>query len=170
MKFIYITSVPAAGKTTLVESIEVELGEYSIYSPIPLFKGKLYKKTNTFVMHLDTTSYGVIPKFKEFVNLMHNKEISVLAEGDRFTTQKYIEWLLDTYPDSSKVFLLTVNDEVAKLRHKKRGDTQNKKWIAGRVSLINNLLNNLFLRNQLTVRDTSEGIEKVKTEILKLIQ
>jgi len=100
---------------------------------------------------------------------MHDKKISVLAEGDRFTTQKYIEWLLDTYPNTSKVFILTVNDEVAKLRHKKRGDTQNEKWIAGRVSLINNLLNNLFLRNQLTIRDTSDTIDEIQKEIMELL-
>ena len=170
MKFIYLTGGPCTAKTSIVENIENTMGEYVEYSPIKLFKGKLYKKTNTFVMHLDSTSYGVIPKFKEFVNLMHDKEISVLAEGDRFTTQKYIEWLLDTYPNTSKVFILTVNDEVAKLRHKKRGDKQNEKWIAGRVSLINNLLNNLFLRNQLTIRDTSDTIDEIQKEIMEIIK
>ena len=83
MKFIYLTGGPCTAKTSIVENIENTMGEYVEYSPIKLFKGKLYKKTNTFVMHLDSTSYGVIPKFKEFVNLMHDKEISVLAEVSR---------------------------------------------------------------------------------------
>ena len=77
---IYITGIPAAGKTTLVESIEKELGEHSDCSPLPLFKGKLYK--DTFVMHCDTLSYGTIGKFKDFVNFFECLLISVLFRWD----------------------------------------------------------------------------------------
>jgi hypothetical protein len=169
MKFIYLTGGPCTAKTSIVENIENTMGEYVEYSPIKLFKGKLYKKTNTFVMHLDSTSYGVIPKFKEFVNLMHDKEISVLAEGDRWTTAKYIEWLLNTYSNSSKVFLLTVSDKVEELRHKQRGDKQSLVWRQGRRKVTTNLQNNLFLRNQLTIRDTSDTIDEIQKEIMELL-
>ena len=169
MKFIYLTGGPCTAKTSIVENIENTMGEYVEYSPIKLFKGKLYKRTNTFVMHLDSTSYGVIPKFKEFVNLMHDKEISVLAEGDRWTTAKYIEWLLNTYSNSSKVFLLTVSDKVEELRHKQRGDKQSLVWRQGRRKVTTNLQNNLFLRNQLTIRDTSDTIDEIQKEIMELL-
>lgn len=145
------------------------MGEYIEYSPIKLFKGKLYKKSNTFIMHLDSTSYGVIPKFKEFVDFIQKSDIKLLAEGDRWTTPKYIEYLLNTYPKTSKVFLLTVSDKVEELRHKQRGDEQSIVWRKGRRQVSTNLQNNLFLRNQLTVRDTSDTIDEIQNEILELL-
>ena len=145
------------------------MGEYIEYSPINLFKGKLYKKSNTFIMHLDSTSYGVIPKFKEFVDFIQKSDIKLLAEGDRWTTPKYIEYLLNTYPKTSKVFLLTVSDKVEELRHKQRGDEQSIVWRKGRRQVSTNLQNNLFLRNQLTVRDTSDTIDEIQNEILELL-
>ena len=169
MKFIYITGGPCTAKSTIVGDLEKTMGESSKdhhFLPMDLFKGILYKKTNTFVMHLDETSYGVISKFKEFVNLMNKLNISVLAEGDRWTTAKYIEWLLETYPDNSKVFLLTVDEKTEELRHEKRGDNQNLQWIKGRRQMSVNLLNNLFLRDKLTVRDTSDTIKHIKEEIM----
>ena len=163
---IYITGIPAAGKTTLVESIEKELGEHSDCSPLPLFKGKLYK--DTFVMHCDTLSYGTIGKFKDFVNFFEKSNmLNCLIEGDRFTSADSIEWLLDNYPNS-KVFILTVDKTVEKQRQESR--TQSSKWIDGRHTVINNIRKNFLLMNRLTIRDTYGKLDIVKQEIMDILK
>ena len=172
---IMIGGIPCSGKTTLVKNIIEGLGSYENYEPIPLFKCQKYKDIlligqypeNETFGGTDRLSYGTINKFQEFINQEVTKHKHILIEGDRFFQAKNLEFLLDEH--DAMVYTLKIQPEEEKRRHIKRNDTQSEKWLKGRHSQINNLFTNFNLMGRLEVRDTSDGIEKVKDEIMELL-
>ena len=170
-----IGGIPCSGKTTLVKNIIEGLGSYKNYEPIPLFKCQKYKdvlvvgqypESETFG-GTDRLSYGTINKFQEFINQEVTKHKHILIEGDRFYQAKNLEFLLDEH--DAMVYTLKIQPKEEERRHIKRNDTQSEKWLKGRHSQINNLFTNFNLMGRLEVRDTSDGIEKIKDEIMELL-
>ena len=165
---ISIVGAPCSGKTTLLKSLISELGGSKDIEPLPLFKCQKhndiliigrYPENETFG-GTDRLSYGTISKFQEFINEQVKHYRHIIFEGDRFTNN--VEWLLDNH--NAKCYLLTVDEEEEKRRHKSRGDTQNEKWLQGRRTQMNNLQKNFNLMGRLEIRDTRK--DDVKNEIL----
>lgn len=165
---ISIIGAPCSGKTTLMKSIIGELGGSEDIEPLSLFKCQKhndiliigrYPENETFG-GTDRLSYGTISKFQEFINEQVKHYRHIIFEGDRFTNN--VEWLLDNH--NAKCYLLTVDEEEEKRRHKSRGDTQNEKWLQGRRTQMNNLQKNFNLMGRLEIRDTRK--DDVKNEIL----
>lgn len=165
---ISIIGAPCSGKTTLMKSIISELGGSEDTEPLSLFKCQKhndiliigrYPENETFG-GTDRLSYGTISKFQEFINEQVKHYRHIIFEGDRFTNN--VEWLLDNH--NAKCYLLTVDEEEEKRRHKSRGDTQNEKWLQGRRTQMNNLQKNFNLMGKLEIRDTRK--DDVKNEIL----
>ena len=165
---IAIIGAPCSGKTTLMKSIISELGGSEDTEPLSLFKCQKhndiliigrYPENETFG-GTDRLSYGTISKFQEFINEQVKHYRHIIFEGDRFTNN--VEWLLDNH--NAKCYLLTVDEEEEKRRHKSRGDTQNEKWLQGRRTQMNNLQKNFNLMGRLEIRDTRK--DDVKNEIL----
>ena len=172
---IMIGGIPCSGKTTLMKNIIKDLGSYEFYEPISLFKCQKYKDVlvvgqypeNETFGGTDRLSYGTINKFQEFINQEVTKHKHILIEGDRFYQAKNLEFLLDEH--DAMVYTLKIQPKEEERRHIKRNDTQSEKWLKGRHSQINNLFTNFNLMGRLEVRDTSDGIEKIKDEIMELL-
>lgn len=168
--------IPCSGKTTLMKNIIEDLGSYENYEPIPLFKCQKYKDIlvvgqypeNETFGGTDRLSYSTINKFQEFINQEVKKHKHILIEGDRFFQAKNLEFLLDEH--DAIVYILKIQPEEEKRRHIERNDTQSEKWLKGRHSQINNLFTNFNLMGRLEVRDTTNGIEKLKNEILEELE
>ena len=172
---IIIGGVPCSGKTTLMKKIISDLGSYELYEPISLFKCQKYKDIlvvgqypeNETFGGTDRLSYGTINKFQEFINQEVTKHKHILIEGDRFFQAKNLEFLLDEH--DAIVYILKIQLEEEKRRHIERKDTQTEKWLKGRRSQISNIMTNFNLMGRLEVRDTTNGIEEVKSEIIEII-
>ena len=173
---IMIGGIPCSGKTTLMKNIIKDLGSYELYEPISLFKCQKYKDVlvvgqypeNETFGGTDRLSYGTINKFQEFINQEVTKHKHILIEGDRFCQAKNLEFLLDEH--DAMVYTLKIQPEEEKRRHVKRNDTQSEKWLKGRHSQISHLFTNFDLMWRLQARDTTNGIEEVKKEIMEIIK
>lgn len=164
---ILIGGVPCSGKSTLTREIIKGLGSADNVEPLPLFKCQKhndilvvgqYPEGETFG-GTDKLSYGTINKFRDFINQEQPKYKHIIVEGDRFFRAKDIEWLVETY--DAKVFILTVDAEEEKRRHKERNDTQSETWLSGRRSQISNILTNFSLMGQLEVRTNNSMQESI---------
>ena len=67
--------------------------------------------------------------------------------------------------------MLTITPEEEQRRQDARGNLQNKTWIAGRHTQMNNMLTNFFLREHITVmpNNTLEEQKEVITELVEVL-
>ena len=187
-----IGGVPCSGKTTLMMKLLDELGDTEIVEPMKSFKcmkfskglivGK-YPKDDGLISGnypksewyggTDRLAYGTINKFQKFISSQYEHHKNIIAEGDRFFIGKHLEWLVKTYKENQvKVYVLEANQVELDKRHLERGDKQNKKWLLGRSTLINNLKENPALVDRLELRkvNSKAALTKVKNEILEIIK
>jgi len=183
---IPIIGAPAVGKSSIIRALFGE--EYvetppNLIEPKPLFKCTEYNDylfTGNRVLLLgqydegtfsgtDSWSYSVLAKgsFESFIEEQSKNYDKIIFEGDRLTSK--VEWLTENY--DTKVFMLTITPEEAQRRQDARGNLQNKTWIAGRHTQMNNMLTNFFLREHITVmpNNTLEEQKKVITELFEVL-
>ena len=173
-----IIGAPAVGKSSLLKSVLSELdGEPEYIEPLKLFRCTKYNdilclgqyNENEF-SGTDSWSYSVLAKgkFENFIAAQTKRFHRIIFEGDRLTSK--VEWLTQNYP--TKVFLLTISSEQEKIRQNLRGNLQNKSWIQGRKTQMNNLQTNFELMEHLNVRTNNSKVESknIKKEILQLLQ
>jgi len=186
MILLSIIGAPAVGKSSIIKTLFGK--EYvdkppNLIEPKPLFKCTEYNDylyTGNRVLLLgqydegtfsgsDSWSYNVLAKgsFESFIEEQSKNFDKVIWEGDRLTAKT--EWLTENY--DTKVFMLTTTPEEEQARQDARGNLQNKSWIAGRHSQMNNLQNNFFLREHITVmpNNTPEEQKKIITELIELL-
>ena len=177
---------PAVGKSSIIRAIFSE--EYvdkppNLIEPKPLFKCTEYNDylfTGNRVLLLgqydegtfsgtDSWSYSVLAKgsFESFIEEQSKNYDKIIFEGDRATSK--IETLTENY--NTKVFMLTITPEEEQRRQDARGNLQNKTWIAGRHTQMNNMLTNFFLREHITVmpNNTLEEQKEVITELFEVL-
>ena len=185
MILISIIGPPAVGKSSIIRAIFSE--EYvdkppNLIEPKPLFKCTEYNDylfTGNRVLLLgqydegtfsgtDSWSYSVLAKgsFESFIEEQSKNYDKIIFEGDRATSK--IETLTENY--NTKVFMLTITPEEEQRRQDARGNLQNKTWIAGRHTQMNNMLTNFFLREHITVmpNNTLEEQKEVITELVEV--
>jgi len=183
---IALIGSPAVGKSSIIRALFGE--EYvkkppNLIEPKPLFRCTEYHDYQCIgnrVLLLgqydegtfsgtDSWSYSVLAKgsFESFIEEQSNKYDKIIFEGDRLTSK--VEWLTENY--DTKVFLLTITPEEEQARQDARGNLQNKTWISGRHSQMNNLQNNFFLREHITVmpNNTLEEQDKIITELIEVL-
>jgi len=186
---IALIGSPAVGKSDIIKTLffDKEWTKYgkppNLIEPKPLFRCTEYHDylyTGNRVLLLgqydegtfsgtDSWSYSVLAKgsFESFIEEQSNKYDKIIFEGDRLTSK--VEWLTENY--DTKVFLLTITPEEEQARQDARGNLQNKTWISGRHSQMNNLQNNFFLREHITVmpNNTLEEQDKIITELIEVL-
>ena len=183
---IPIIGAPAVGKSSIIRALFGE--EYvetppNLIEPKPLFKCTEYNDylfTGNRVLLLgqydegtfsgtDSWSYSVLAKgsFESFIEEQSKNYDKIIFEGDRLTSK--VEWLTENY--DTKVFMLTITPEEAQRRQDARGNLQNKTWIAGRHTQMNNMLTNFLLREHITVmpNNTLEEQKEVITELFEVL-
>ena len=178
IKCISIIGAPAVGKSSLLKSVLNELdGEPEYIEPLKLFRCTKYNdilclgqyNENEF-SGTDSWSYSVLAKgkFENFIADQTKRFRRIIFEGDRLTSK--VEWLTQNYP--TKIFLLTISSEQEKIRQNLRGNLQNKSWIQGRKTQMNNLQTNFELMEHLNVRTNDSRVEsqKIKEEIIELLK
>ena len=186
MILIPIIGAPAVGKSSIIRALFGE--EYvetppNLIEPQPLFKCTEYNDylfTGNRVLLLgqydegtfsgtDSWSYSVLAKgsFESFIEEQSKNYDKIIFEGDRLTSK--VEWLTENY--DTKVFMLTITPEEEQRRQDARGNLQNKTWISGRHSQMNNMLTNFFLREHITVmpNNTLEEQKEVITELVEVL-
>ena len=186
MILLSIIGAPAVGKSSIIKTLFGK--EYvdkppNLIEPKPLFKCTEYNDylyTGNRVLLLgqysegqfsgtDSWAYSVLAKgsFESFIEEQNKNYNFLVFEGDRLTSK--VEWLTENY--DTKVFMLTTTPEEEQARQDARGNLQNKSWIAGRHSQMNNLQNNFFLREHITVmpNNTPEEQKKIITELIELL-
>jgi len=92
----------------------------------------------------------------------------VLFEGDRLFNAKFLEHVYKNY--KLKVFLLETPEEIKKIRHSERSDTQSEQWLNGRVTKIKNILAyNNAMKNRYNVTVLPSVDEKDMQNNLKVL-
>ena len=186
---ISLIGSPAVGKSDIIKTLffTSQWTKYGkppkLIEPKPLFRCTEYHDylyTGNRVLLLgqydegtfsgtDSWSYSVLAKgsFESFIEEQNKNYNFLVFEGDRLTSK--VEWLTENY--DTKVFLLTITPEEEQARQDARGNLQNKSWISGRHSQMNNLQNNFFLREHITVmpNNTPEEQKKIITELIELL-
>ena len=189
MTIIALIGSPAVGKSDIIKTLffDKEWTKYgkppNLIEPKPLFRCTEYHDylyTGNRVLLLgqydegtfsgtDSWSYSVLAKgsFESFIEEQSNKYDKIIFEGDRLTSK--VEWLTENY--DTKVFILTITPEEEQARQDARGNLQNKTWISGRHSQMNNLQNNFFLREHITVmpNNTLEERDEVITGLIEVL-
>ena len=184
MTIIALIGSPAVGKSSIIRALFGK--EYvdkppNLIEPKPLFKCTEYNDylfTGNRVLLLgqydegtfsgtDSWSYSVLAKgsFESFIEEQSKNYDKIIFEGDRLTSK--VEWLTENY--NTKVFILTVTSEEEQRRQDVRGNLQNKTWIAGRHTQMNNMLTNFFLREHITAMPNNTP-EEQKEIIIELVE
>jgi deoxyadenosine/deoxycytidine kinase len=176
MKIIAIGGNPGSGKSTLMKRIIEHCGvepKYNQYKLVPYLQkdniyilGK-YEEGEVF-SGTDRMSMAVQPEAIKFLASLP-KESIILFEGDRLFTSSFLEHCLENY--ELQIFHLKTNESVREERYKLRGSNQDKTWLQGRESKINNILTNMMLMFNIKSIDnnTYEEQNKVYNEILETI-
>jgi len=189
MILIPVIGAPAVGKSSIIRTLFGEdfVPKYSslpnLIEPQPLFKCTEYNDygfINNRVLLLgqydegtfsgtDSWSYSVLAKgsFESFIEEQSKNYDKIIFEGDRLTSK--VEWLTENY--DTKVFMLTITPEEEQRRQDARGNLQNKTWIAGRHTQMNNMLTNFFLREHITVmpNNTLEDQKEVIDTVFEIL-
>ena len=165
-----IGGIPCSGKSTLTRNLISRLPDPVDIEPMPLFKCQLhdnilvvgrYPEGETFG-GTDKLSHGSIPQFRTFIDDISPRYKHTIIEGDRYFRNEYIEWLLDNH--EAEVYILTVDLETEKERHKLRGDTQSEVWLQGRRTQIDNIRKNFNLMDRLIIHENYDIQQSMKLE------
>lgn len=138
-RVIAIGGEPACGKTTLMRMLKSKYdtspfkygkvkGEYDVLNNvffIGVFDGSTFEGT-------DKLSMAVQPDFEDF---LENYATGVVVfEGDRLFTPSLFEKFL------CEIFILTTENDLLDVRHKRRKDNQSETFLKGRKTKITNIM------------------------------
>lgn len=181
MKVIVIAGEPAVGKSTLMKRVIERIGwsgkeitsDGFVYTVVGLDKrvavlgfyeeGETFGGTDRYAMNIQSKAETALEELAE-------KHRVLLFEGDRLFNAKFLESLHKRFP--MKVFLLEANAEEKEKRHSKRGDSQNKTWLAGRATKLENILKyNNAMKNRYRISVlTNETEQELQSNTDTIIQ
>ena len=177
MKIFAIGGEPGSGKTTLMRQMINDLSvepKYNSYKLVPyLQKDNIYilgkYEDGELFSGTDRMSMAVQPEAIKFLATLPSNSI-VFFEGDRLFTASFLEHCLDNY--DLKIIYLSTKKEIRQNRYKDRGSNQNKTWLQGRETKINNILTNMNLMfcTQKFENNTFENQELILDSIYAMIK
>lgn len=143
-KLIAIIGIPGTGKSTVMREW-MSKRDWKTDRPVDLVDSHVsdkvrvigkYEKGETF-SGTDRLSMAVQPKFLEF--LRQSRDEVVLFEGDRLTSTKvFKEAQMQGW--EVQILHLYVSTDERKRRYEERGSNQDEKFIQGRVTKVNNVV------------------------------
>lgn len=166
-RVIAIGGMPGSGKSTLMKKIIEALSpteKYNSYKLVPyLQKNNIYilgkYEEGEVFSGTDRMSMAVQPEAIKFLDSLEKDSI-ILFEGDRLFTSSFLEHCIDKY--ELDIVYLKVDNVVREERYKQRGSDQNKTWIQGRETKINNILTNMTLMFNVTSFSNNNEVDQKK--------
>ena len=148
MSVLILGGRPGSGKSAAVKRIlQGYSGELENIKPTKLVNavyvpsqklhvlGK-YDEGETFP-GTDRLSMAVQPKAVEWIGA--NRDEKILLEGDRLFNSKFVSTLLEAGIDVH-VWILECSEEALQNRYKQRGSNQSEKFLKGRATKVNNMI------------------------------
>lgn len=181
MKVIAIGGVPATGKSTLMKALVEDLGGLTeVTQPEKLVYGHAYDKVFIFGRYdgdnafpgTDRMSMAVQPMAKKYIEDRKDEDLTVIFEGDRLFNQSFLTFIYETIkPEDLFILILKASkDEVSK-RHVDRADTQDDKFLSGRVTKYANIASDLVLQERMKeVRHQTPEDTKNIIKIINIIR
>jgi hypothetical protein len=168
-KIIAMIGEPATGKSSIVGSFMIAADGRALDTWQPfndgLVTGHYKPEWNLYVLGrygegnpfpgTDRFSMAVQPQAIEFVKKHPNDNI--LFEGDRLTTQSFLEFLADLPDTDFKILVVTVSEATLEHRHIDRKDSQSDTFKKGRKTKIENLRSNMTLMGYMTEMPNEKG-------------
>ena len=105
----------------------------------------------------------------DFKKLIDLNKYNIIFEGDRLFSNSILEYVKNTY--NLTTIVLTADENILKNRHKDRNDSQTDKFLKGRKTKIENIINNknikpLVLKNN-NIEDMSSIYDMIVARIKK---
>ena len=148
LKCLAIGGEPATGKTTLMKTIYSEFDNPQTLR-FGLLCGHYEQKNNLALMGIYAGWTGESQKFegtdrlsmavnKDFLQYMEMKKRNILFEGDRLFSLNNLRSINHLY--HLRVIVLEQDEDTLRKRHVTRQDTQSEKFLKGRKTKIQNIL------------------------------
>ena len=172
---IAIGVVPATGKSNLINTLYNNINKNNNFKS-GLIRGHHIKEYNLLIVGI----YNTFKKFKgtdllsmsahnDFKKLIDLNKYNIIFEGDRLFSNSILEYVKNTY--NLTTIVLTADENILKDRHKDRNDSQTDKFLKGRKTKIENIINNknikpLVLKNN-NIEDMSSIYDMIVARIKK---
>lgn len=144
--FVAVVGMPGTGKTHLLSTFMNGFLEWKEERPIELLDSHFNETHSIRVLGryddsvfsgTDRLSMAVQPKVIEYITSKPREHI--VFEGDRLTSVNFFNEVKKYF--NLHILVLEVDDETRELRYKERGSDQNRKFIEGRKTKIENIKN-----------------------------
>jgi pantothenate kinase len=171
MRVIGLGGEPATGKTTLMRRLIDELPDSHEEFKIETVRGRVYNDQEIIILGVyddsedtfqgtDRLSMSVLPEAKDMISNLEDHfgegDWTILFEGDRLFTGKFINHILNLTQDLHLLFL-DVDQDVIEKRHEDRGDDQTEQFINGRRTKYRRLRRRFDLREYQRVLENNNG-------------
>lgn len=178
LKVIAIIGEPGSGKTSLVRKL-LEMGDWETGKSSDHKLVTYHRRGNVFVLGkyedgvlfagTDTMSMAVQPQAIEFLAELANTDSVVLYEGDRLTTQSFLEHVVDNY--DAHILYIKTKEATRQQRFIERGSNQNEQFVRSRETKLKNLRSNFGLAPYITELENETPEEQASNiqTILELI-
>jgi hypothetical protein len=147
-KILTLSGRPGTGKTTLFREFMKDY-VWEEVEPVKLLPCHYCEELDLYVLGkyedgevfagTDRLSMAVGPVATEFVK---STKSNVMFEGDRLTSQKFFDALIELRDTELKMIVISIPENVFKERYEERGSEQNETFLKGRETKIANILTN----------------------------
>lgn len=144
-----VLGVPGTGKSTLMRKF-LSNYKWEVVTPVPLLNSLYSKELDLYVFGkyedgevfpgTDKLSMAVQPVAQVFIK---NSSSNILFEGDRLTSQKFFNFLLELPESYVTLMILKTNQKTLNARYVERGSNQSETFLKGRETKISNVESNM---------------------------
>lgn len=169
---VAVVGVPATGKSTIMKQFMKQVDDWEYQDPIKLVSGHFSESLNTFILGkyidpdeifsgTDKLSMATMPECKKYIEACPNTNF--VFEGDRLTSQNFLEWILDLPETELTILYVTADERTIEIRHKKRNDNQSEQFTKGRLTKIEGICRNFVLMDYVVKmeHETTEDTQKI---------
>ena len=162
---ICVIGEPGVGKTTLFRNF-MNFYSWIDKEPVKLVNTKYCEELDLHIIGkyedgevfagTDRLSMAVMPEAMKFVE---GTSSNVMFEGDRLTSTKFFDFLMDLPETNVSIIVLTVPQDILNERYEQRGSDQSEKFLKGRKTKINNIRGNFDYMDNIEVFENKDPTE-----------